>query len=462
MSEQWRVKRYYRTRVLIDTDDVITPAYDSILVCLEPSELAMLRQITQYLHRRSTFASEYSDNYYLAPSDEQWDSLQAIVAGLEEKLMAGCDEIVAALETIATNTACICNNLTNPPLAQPGPAYDAVIEEYLGDGTLSIDDNNGGTLPADAERCALAQLTYAFMFEFMDETVIPTEKVLVDIILPLAVGAVTSAIGTPLLGVPVAAITATLIALGDLAADNELANLRNALFANKEELVCAMYSGLEVSYAQAHNQAAAIVNDMESLGATDKIIVRALLAPWAMAQCKRVYDAATSWATSNVTANYCVACEDITQGTDWFAVPCHVPMTVDHPSGGGYWARQSWCEPIYPNKTVVGFIIETTAKTGDCGCVTDSDATDCTGTTISVNSSSDITTLGSYYFYRSNTHQNSEAVAELAPGATQLSNQIQYPVSTTGNFRVSLREGYNCIGSITCVLHYVVYAGSPD
>lgn len=455
MSEQWRVKRYYRTRVLIDTDDVITPAYDSILVCLEASELAMLRQVTQYLHRRSTFASEYNDNYYLAPSDEQWDSLQAIVAGLEEKLMSGCDEIVAALDAIATYTACICDNLANPPLAQPGPAYDAVIEEYLGDGTLSIEDDNGSTTPADAERCALAQLTYAFMFEFMDETVIPTEKVLVDIILPLAVGAVTSAIGSPLLGVPVAAITATLIALGDLAADNELANLRNALFANKEELVCAMYNGMELSYQQAHNEAAAVVNDMESLGATDKIIVRALLAPWAMAQCKRVYDDATSWATSNVTAGYCDACSEI-EGSDWIAIPYFLEETVNWTSGGWVWGCVEG--DFYGTEPVCGVVIECTSMSG-VGIFAWSNEgydTSCDGTPIVDNPSTSMAQGVTYYLYKSGSHNKDEAVSALCAGATEVPITT-YPRSGPGEWEVNFRAGTGSPGHGTAVVKYVVY-----
>jgi len=455
MVEEWRRKSYYRTRVLIDTGDVLVPEYSGILVCLEPGELAMLRQLTQYLHRRSTFVSDYGDTFYVAPSTSEWDDIQAIVAELEDKLMSGCDDIVTALEDIEAQLACLCTNAGSPPMAQPGPAYDAIVNEYLDDGTLAVDDAYGSTVPVDGDRCALAQLTYAFMFEMMDETVIPTEKVLVDIILPLAVGAVASAIGSPLLGVPVAAITATLIALGDLAADNELANLRNALFANKEELVCAMYNGLDVSYAQAHNEAAAVVNDMESLGATDKIIVRALLAPWAMKQCKTVYDSGTPWAVSNVTADYCLVCDEV-EGSDWIGIPVFAEKTLSWVSGGWVWGCVQG--EFYGTEPVCGVVIECTDITGVDLFAWSNEAGDapCTGVPIVDNPSQYMAEGTTYYLYKPSTHNKDEAITALCAGATEIAITT-YPRSGPGDWEINFRVGNGSPGSATAVVKYIVY-----
>jgi len=47
----------------------------------------MLRNMTQYLNRASTYVEEYATMWYLTPDAEQFDGIQAIVADLEEKLM---------------------------------------------------------------------------------------------------------------------------------------------------------------------------------------------------------------------------------------------------------------------------------------------------------------------------------------------------------------------------------------
>ena len=103
MTETWRKKSYYGPRVLIPVADLTDPPFQDILVCLTGAQLVMLRNLAQYLTYRSTWVSEYHEDYYLAPSSEEWDAIEAAVAELEYTLM-GCQDIV-------TQLACICDAL---------------------------------------------------------------------------------------------------------------------------------------------------------------------------------------------------------------------------------------------------------------------------------------------------------------------------------------------------------------
>lgn len=88
-GEGARRHSYVRTRILISTDDIFDSPFEDISLVLTGAELNLLRNLTQYLGRRSTFVSEYYGDYYLEPTDEDWDTLDAIVAELEYKLMGG-------------------------------------------------------------------------------------------------------------------------------------------------------------------------------------------------------------------------------------------------------------------------------------------------------------------------------------------------------------------------------------
>ena len=90
MSESWRKKTHYATRILVESQRVINSDFKDALVCLTGGELEMLRNIAHYLERRSTFVSEYQASGYLCPDVDDWDTISAIVAQLQEKLM-GCD-----------------------------------------------------------------------------------------------------------------------------------------------------------------------------------------------------------------------------------------------------------------------------------------------------------------------------------------------------------------------------------
>lgn len=87
MSEAERRRGYSDPRVLLETARVLDPQFSDGVLYITGAQLEMLRSLCQYLRRPGTFVTEYSEGFYLTPTTEEWDDLQAIVADLEETLM---------------------------------------------------------------------------------------------------------------------------------------------------------------------------------------------------------------------------------------------------------------------------------------------------------------------------------------------------------------------------------------
>ena len=82
-----RRRKYDERRVLISSARVLDPQFDDSLICLSGAEQELLRNVCLYLRRQDTFVATYFEQHYLTPDRDAWDALQAVVAGLEEKLM---------------------------------------------------------------------------------------------------------------------------------------------------------------------------------------------------------------------------------------------------------------------------------------------------------------------------------------------------------------------------------------
>lgn len=93
MSESERRRGYRYNRVLIETERVLDPQYADAVVFLSGAQIEMLRNVTQYLRRPETYATDYELGYYLTPTVEDYDSILAIVADLEETLMGNPNTI---------------------------------------------------------------------------------------------------------------------------------------------------------------------------------------------------------------------------------------------------------------------------------------------------------------------------------------------------------------------------------
>lgn len=340
MSEDaWRRKTYYRPRVLIETGDVLDCPFPDSLVCLTGAEQLLLRNLTQYLHRRSTFASEYHDGYYLAPTNEQWDDLDAIIADLEGKLM-GCPEIQTMLEDILAAALCACEGAGKTYVdAITGPIYDNLED----DGVIAWVPEDGTPIPGIDDCCALAQLVWQMNYEILTEYLQPLQTAAHNILLFLVLEALAVMLGGPVALAPGAALYVALTKALDAWVEGELMNVETELLSKQFHLVCAMYEvwDAEGDYADAAAAAAAVIDDSEAWSAIDKALFKATFAPWVMSLCQTAWTAQSDWAVASATPGYCDLCQ-----YGWFtqeywetAPPCPGVMTL---SGGAYCKDGYW------------------------------------------------------------------------------------------------------------------------
>jgi len=313
MSENWRRKTYYDKRILIETSRILNTSFESSLICLEGEELELLRNMCQYLHRRSTFVSEYHTGYYLAPSTIEWNALDAIVAKLEEKLM-GCTELTALLEAILTQVTCVCQQTTNlleNDLSVPdyGPSLEPVIDDYLTSGGLQAEDDYWDDTVIEANRCPIAQLVFWQSWEFTTEILQPVARETIDILLPAAMAVLATMCGTVVLAIPVGVLLAVLWKLIEIDVAGSMQDVTNSLWSHKQELICAVWGGLAVDYSAVEERATEVITNMPGLSALDKIALRMLYSPWAIGLAEKAWTNQTAWALANVDAGVCDTCD---------------------------------------------------------------------------------------------------------------------------------------------------------
>lgn len=305
MSESWRRKTYYRPRVLISTDRVLDPQFADGLICLTGAELEMLRNLTQYLHRRSTFAESESAAGYLTPDTANWDTIQAIVATLEEKIM-GCEELMSLFEDMLTAMQCVCNKVAES--GTDGGSVQPIIDIGIEDGDLIENDPYGPDTEVIARRCAVAQLTYWQAWEWLTEFIQPFQENSMDFVVPAALLLIKGMIGAGPLAIPAGALLVLIGLLIDIWVDGSLSDVQNAVLAHREELICAVYNGLTYDYNMAYTRARNVIDDIEELSPVDLVVIRTMFSPWAMKLASLAYTAATDWAVANVAAGACDDC----------------------------------------------------------------------------------------------------------------------------------------------------------
>ncbi len=323
LSIAWRRKTHYETRVLIETESILDPQSEDSLLCITGAQLEMLRNLTQYLKYRSTFVSEYESNSYLAPTNDEWDSLQAIVADLEETLM-GCAELTALFEDMLVAMQCVCNKTAGAgaDLGTVAPIVDRAIT----DGILVEDDPYSGDTEVEARRCAVAQLTFWQSYEWLTEVIQPIQDNTMDFILPMFFSVCAVLLGATAVGIPAGAAVAMLSVLADVWVEGRLADVQNAVWAHRDELTCAVFQGLSYDYRMAETRAAQVIADISELSPLDAILMRAMYAPWAMKQASTEYTNASAWALAQVDADACDDC-------DWV-----YEMVYEFPPSPGTWA----------------------------------------------------------------------------------------------------------------------------
>jgi len=333
MANEWRKKTYYKNRVLISTERVLDPQFADGLICLTGADLEMLRNLTQYLHRRSTFAEDKTAVGYLSPSTEDWDSIQAIVANLEEKLM-GCEELMAIFEEMLAAMQCVCNKAEQPPT--DSGSVQPIIDIGLDDGTLIDNDPYGPNTEIEARRCAVAQLTFWQAWEWLTEIIQPLQENSMDIVVPAVLLLIAGMVGAGPLAIPAGAILAMVGLLFDIWVDGSLADVQNALLSHREELICAVYNGLSYDYDMAYTRARDVIDDIGELSPLDLVLMRALFAPWAQKLASLAHTAGTDWALANVAAGACDDCTWVYEKVYTFP-PSPGDWTGGFPSYVGRW-----------------------------------------------------------------------------------------------------------------------------
>jgi len=452
MSENWRRKRYYQPRVLIDTNRVLSSDIDDTLICLTGPDLEMLRNLTQYLHRHSTFVSEYHEQHYTAPSNDEWDELQAIVAELEDKLM-GCENIVTQLQNIA---------LALQQLNQYTPATPTMLGYYSDEGYLQVPDDYGDLLvEVDAERCAIAQLCWSFAWELLTETIQPAQAKAMDVLFPLAMGAIASWVGTTELLIPTGSVFKLIDAAVDVYTEGKLMDVANSLYSARQELICAVYEGIETSARSASAQAGAVIEELPGWSPIDIMLGKLMYSPWIIDRMALAWDNQTAWATNNVDPGQCIDCEEPIIGSDWIAYRLPVPLgdvVIDHTTPGAYWEYGNVCHAM-PDLTLCGAVIECVAETGDCSGGPTAEGGGSCGQRWTQNASSGLTLGIPHYYYKVFTHNDAEAISVLSPSALAKNEMVQQSGPTDGMASFSL--GWNCTGTRTYRVHYLVYEYTP-
>lgn len=329
MSEPWQRKSYYRHRVLIEVDRVLSPGGEDSLVCITAGQLEMLRNLTQYLHRRSTFVREHKSGFYYAPTEAEWDDIDALVADLEETLM-GCDTITAALLDIAAQLSCLCLSSEHRPTYSP--ITGDIVDHFVDDGKARHDNPYPATTVVDGDRCAVAQLVWQGAWEWLTEIILPAVDASTDLLIPAVMVLIAAWVGPAVFIIPTGVLLAALWNLIEVWEDGEFTNTKNAFVSFREEIICALYHGLLIDAQTAASNAKEVIWST-SLATGDKICLTVLCGPWMIAAAKLAWAEPTAWATANVTANYCDVCEELETGVEftWTWPPC--PAT-HHTDGG--------------------------------------------------------------------------------------------------------------------------------
>ncbi|GAH00705.1 unnamed protein product, partial [marine sediment metagenome] len=279
-------------------------------------QLELLRNLTQYLHRRSSFADEYHTDYYLCADNDDWDVIEAIVADLEETLM-GCEEITASLDAIAAQLSCLCTAARYA--VQDGTYSEKIIDSYVESGALVVEDDYGPGTVVDDDRCALAQLVWWQAWELLTEFLQPVQDKVTDVLLPSIMVLIATMCGTPVAGIPVGVFLAFIWNLVEIWEDGKIQDLQNTFWNHYDELVCAAYRGLDTSYRSAEAECTKVITGMEGPSPIDKLVFRALCSPWAFQVAQLALTNETSWAMSVIEEGACDDCNEI-EGSDWWAL----------------------------------------------------------------------------------------------------------------------------------------------
>lgn len=338
MTDDWRRKRYYEPRVLIETERILAPQFPDAIVCLSGAQVEMLRNLTAYLHRRSTWAEGYEETYYLAPDNEDWVTIQSLVAELEGQLMSTmCEDLITVLEgmaaSLATMQVCVCNMATQqlqliarlPDLAGYVDNNDVTYE--------SPSDSMGAFTPppTDIVKCEYAQSIWYYVFQTYTETLLPFADSTADALTAAIVATVPFAALAGWVGVPVFVLGAIVFALVAWVVSGSITNFVNWLLGTKNEVICILYNNLP-NLMQAASEIADFIDDASELSYLDKAVLKSILASeWHYSWIIKDQETNGTWDAYFVTGQ-CDECGVYPAGCE-NTVPCNLDdWTLQNPS----------------------------------------------------------------------------------------------------------------------------------
>ncbi len=320
MSEAWRKKKYYTPRVLIETERILASPFPDAIVCLTGAQVEMLRNLMQYLHRRSTFAQGYEKGYYLAPNNTDWTTIQSIVSDLEESLMSTlCDTIAVILQEQADSLQamkdCICHMSAMQEqligrLPNLSGYEDATLVNYLDPAESLGAPANPAT---DTERCELAQAFYYFLFQTYTEKLLPFANSTADSITAILVGLSTFAGLASFIGLPVAILANIVLAVVAWGIDGAIANFTNWLWDAKDEIVCILYNNYP-DYESAAHAMETFIDGSTEISFLDRAVLKTMATSvWHMTFTSEDQQANDTWRDS-FTVGQCDTCVPLPAG----------------------------------------------------------------------------------------------------------------------------------------------------
>lgn len=110
MDEIERRTSYIDERILIKSERILNPQFAQAVLYFTGAQIELLRNVMDYLNRRTSFVSEYYSQYYLVPDDSDWDAISAIVADIEEVIMGNDNIIFGYSSPLRENLGDICPN----------------------------------------------------------------------------------------------------------------------------------------------------------------------------------------------------------------------------------------------------------------------------------------------------------------------------------------------------------------
>ena len=459
MGNEWRRKTYYRSRVMIETSRILDPQFPDSLLCITGAQIEMLRNLMQYLHRRSTFVTSQEEQYYLSPTTEEWDILQAIVADLEDTLM-GCTEITQELANIAAAVACLCARSNRQPAYTP--VTQDIMNYFVDEGQARHDNPYPQTTVGDTDRCAISQLVWQGGWEMLTELIQPAQDAASDVMLPMVMVLIASWVGPAVFNIPTGVALAVLWNAIEVVEAGSLTNVANTFWSIKEELVCAIYAGLNVDAQTASSMAREVINEQD-LAILDKVCLGLLCSPWMVAAAKLAWNTPTAWGTANVTPGYCDACPDELIGNDWWARrlgPVGNTVELDHPVGSE-WYYGCWEGSVPAGQVCCGIVYTVQGVTGDCEVTPmGKNEASCTGDELWPNTSHELAEV-LHIALNDEEVDKDDIIATLCPGAIELptdaeTNQVAGPTDISAGFKI----GYNCTGYAEVYVSWMIFEGA--